>query len=496
MKKIGYLLVLILALVACQPETVEVEVTRVVTETEQVEVTRVVTETVVEEGQEVEVTRVVEVPSDGATISFWSTETQPERAAATQAIIDRFTEQTGIGVELVLTDENALPNLMTAAVAAGTLPDVVFHPLDFTLGWYEQGILDAGAAQTVIDNLGADTFAQGPVNLVMADGQAAAVPTDGWGQLIVYRADLFDEAGLEPPTSYDAIMTAAETLNDPGNNFFGITAATAGGEVFTQQTFEHVALANNCQLVNDAGEITLNTPECVEAVQFFTDLMNYAPAGVQDVASTRATYFAGQAGMIIWSPFILDEMAGLRDNAFPSCPECEANPAFLAEVSGIVPAFSGPSGQPAQYGQISNMGITTNADTAAAQQFVEYWLSDGYLDWLAVAPEGKFPMRQGTADNPTAFIDGWKELETGVDRRAALGTIYSDEVINTLIEGAGSFNRWGFPQGQGTLVSAVYESLPVPRLLRDVLDGTLTAEAAVEEMQFEVEDLQASLTAE
>ena len=88
------LLVLALALVACQPQTVEtvkevvvtrvvtetevvegetVEVTRVVTETEQVEVevtrviTETITETIVEEGEEVEVTRIVEVevPAEG-----------------------------------------------------------------------------------------------------------------------------------------------------------------------------------------------------------------------------------------------------------------------------------------------------------------------------------------------------------------------------------------------------------------------------------------------
>jgi multiple sugar transport system substrate-binding protein len=111
-----------------------------------------------------------------------------------------------------------------------------------------------------------------------------------------------------------------------------------------------------------------------------------------------------------------------------------------------------------------------------------------------VSPEGKFPMRLGTPDDPTAFIEGWKELETGVDRKATLGSFYGDEVINTLIEGAGSFDRWGFPQGQGPLVTAVYESLPVPRALRDVLDDTLTPAQAVEEMQTEVEDLQESLS--
>ncbi len=489
-----------IVLAACQAEPIEV--TRIITEIEtiteqvveevEVQVTRlvegqIVTETVVE-------TRVVEVQVAGDSISFWSTETQPARAAITQEIIDRFTEETGITVNLVLTDEDALPNLMIAAVAAGTLPDVVFHPIDFTLGWYQQGILDASAATAVVDALGRDTFAEGPLGLVSTPEGEAAVPSDGWGQVIIYRADLFEAAGLEPPTSYDNILAAAQALHDPANDFYGITAATDGGAVFTQQTFEHIALANNCQLVNDAGEVTLDSPACVEAIAFFNDLMNnYSIPGVQDVVSTRATYFAGQAAMIIWSPFILDEMAGLRDNAFPSCDECADNPAYLAENSGIVPAFSGPSGSPAQYGQISYMGITTNADVAAATQFLQYWYNDGYLDWLSTSVEGKFPMRQGTPDSPTAFIDGWKELETGVDRKATLGSIYSDDVINTLIAGAGSFDRWGFPQGQGPLVSSVYEALPVTRLLRDVLDGNLTPEDAAAEMQLEVEELQADL---
>ncbi len=483
--------VMALLLAACQPAAVPtperiVETVIVQQEGETIVETVIVTQ---------EVEREVQVA--GKTITFWSTEIQPERAAKTQGIISRFSEQSGIGVELVLTDEDALPSLLTAAVAAGTLPDVIFHPLDFTLGWYQQDILDSDAATAVIESLGQDTFAQGPLDMVNVGSGYAAVPTDGWGQLIVYRADWFDAAGLEPPTTYENIMTAAMTLNDPANNIFGITAATDGGAVFTQQTFEHFALANGCQLVDASAAITLNTPECLEAVTFFDDLLsNYSAAGVQDVVTTRATYFAGQAAMIVWSPFILDEMAGLRDNAFPSCPECADDPAYLAKNSGIVPAFSGPSGEPAQYGQISYMGITTNADVEAAQQFLEFWFNDGYLDWLAVSVEGKFPMRRGTTENPTLFLDGWKELETGVDRKATLGSIYSEDVINTLIEGASSFDRWGFPQGQGPLVTALYESLTVPRLLRDTLDNTLTPQQAVEEMQVEVETILADITAE
>jgi multiple sugar transport system substrate-binding protein len=123
---------------------------------------------------------------------------------------------------------------------------------------------------------------------------------------------------------------------------------------------------------------------------------------------------------------------------------------------------------------------------------VKFWLSEGYLDWLAVAPEGKFPMRRGTPDNPTQFIEGWSTLPAGVDRKAPLGDFYSQEVINTIAEGAAGFDRWGFPQGQGLLVSGVYQDLIVPRTIADILSGALTAEEAAEEIQLGVEDIQAA----
>ncbi len=89
-----------------------------------------------------------------------------------------------------------------------------------------------------------------------------AVPSDGWGQLLIYRKDLFDKAGLSAPGSLEDIRRAAQRLNTPGRA--GITLAP-GRDTFTAQSFEYVALAAGCQLGDDAGEASLDSPACVQA---------------------------------------------------------------------------------------------------------------------------------------------------------------------------------------------------------------------------------------
>jgi multiple sugar transport system substrate-binding protein len=51
--------------------------------------------------------------------------------------------------------ESDLGTRATAAFAAGDLPDVIYHTLQYALPWAEAGILDADAATDVIEALGA-----------------------------------------------------------------------------------------------------------------------------------------------------------------------------------------------------------------------------------------------------------------------------------------------------------------------------------------------------
>jgi multiple sugar transport system substrate-binding protein len=428
----------------------------------------------------------------GETLTVWNNEFQPDRMAATQEILDDFTKQTGIKTKLVAVPEDQLATLMTNAAAAGELPDVVLGtPLDQSVQYAQEEIFDSEAAQEVVDKLGADTFSKKALDLVSKDGVATGVPSDGWGQLLIYRKDLFDKAGLDAPQSLDDVMAAAQKLN--GDGVAGITLATKAGDGFTSETFEHVALAEGCQLVDDSGNVTLDSPECVNALKWYGDIASqYSVAGAQDVDSTRGTYFAGRAAMMFWSPFLLDGMAGLRNDTKPTCKECKKDPAYLAKNSGLVGPISGSGGTPSQFGVVSTVNISVDAPTEDAQKLAEFMLSDGYVRWLGLSPQGKYPVRAGDSEDPKKFQTAWAELESGVDTKAPLSKFYSEDSIQSLADGVENFQRWGFTQGQGALVGALRGEQPVATAVADVIGGKDPAEAA-KELQSKVEEIKSGL---
>jgi multiple sugar transport system substrate-binding protein len=427
-------------------------------------------------------------------LEVWTLENLPDRLAAQEEIAKAFTKESGIEVKLTGIDEDQFNQLLTSSAAAGKLPDVVGAlPLSGVQALATNELNDPDAAAAVIEELGADTFSDRALELTRDGDTQLAVPSDGWAQLLLYRKDLFDAQGLAAPETYDDILAAAKALDSP--DMAGFTGANVANDAFTEQTFEQFALGNNCQLVNKDGDVQLDSDECVAAFDFYNDLMtNYSPSGAQDVDTTRAAYFAGQAAMVVWSSFILDEMAGLRNDAKPTCPQCTKDPAFLAKNSGVVTAISGPDGEGgAQFGEIVSWAITANAQADAATKFVTYMMDEGYEDWIGFSPEGKVPTRKGTADEPTKFIDTWSTLPAGVDTKAPLSDFYSADVLDALRTSPDTFSPWGISQGQGALVGASLGELPVPQAIAAMTGGELSPEEAAKQAQDAVQEIADSL---
>ena len=403
------------------------------------------------------VTAMVAGVAQADTIRFWTTENQPERLAKQQAMADDFNKLSGHTVEVIPVEEKDLGTRTTAAFAAGDLPDVIYHTLQYVLPWAEAGILDVEANDDVVDALQTNTFAPGAIAMAQFDGMTAAVPVDGWTQMVVYRKDLFDAAGLAAPTSYAAIEAAVDALHNP---------------------------------VSADGFAPFDVAATTEVLDFYKKISKASPPGELFWKQSREMYFAGQAAMIIWSPFILDELAGLRDSAPPTIND-DPTSTELASKTGIVTTFGGPSNASgAAWADIRYFGITSDANTDVAAEFVTYSMKDGYPSTLSIAPEGKFPVRRGEPTDTARYIKAWSKLPVGVDRKAPLSELYAPEMINRIVGGLETADRWGVKEGQLSLASKIINSQAINRIVRQYIDDEIVAADAVAKMNAELASIE------
>jgi multiple sugar transport system substrate-binding protein len=274
------------------------------------------------------------------------------------------------------------------------------------------------------------------------------------------------------------VLAAVEALHNPPE-MYGFVAATKVDENFMSQVLEHVFLANGVSPVGPDGFQPLDEAATIEVLEFYRSIAEASPPGELYWDQSRTLYFSGNAAMIIWSPFILDELAGLRDSAPPTIND-DPTSRDLAAATGIVTNFSGPSNPDgAAWADVRYFGITTDASTDVAMEFVEFSMSDGYTETLAIAPEGKFPVRNGTADNPTEYAEAWATLDVGVDRRAPLGDLYAQEMIDEIVGGLDVAQRWGVADGQLALASRMINTQAINRIVRQFIDGDVDGPAAV-----------------
>ncbi|WP_328795443.1 ABC transporter substrate-binding protein [Jannaschia marina] len=326
-----------------------------------------------------------------------------------------------------------------------------------------------------------ESFAEDPVRMAMSDGEIVSVPSDGWTQLIVYRADLFEEMNLEAPTSFDAMKVAMEKLHNPPE-MYGFVAATKIDEGYMMQLIEHLSLATGYSPINADGSINEDTTNLVQLLELYKAMVENSPEGDLYWSQSRELYLDGKAAMVIWSPSILDELGGLRDSA-PVTISDDPTTKELAQATGFSTVISGPGNSDgAAYADVRYLGITADANTSVAQEWVKFVVSEGYGDWLSQAPEGKFPVRRGTEAGDTSYEAVWAALDVGVDRKAPLSDIYPQQVIDDIVAGLSVGDRWGVADGQLVNASTIVNSQIMSRVIREMTDGELTVEEAADKI--------------
>jgi multiple sugar transport system substrate-binding protein len=130
----------------------------------------------------------------------------------------------------------------------------------------------------------------------------------GGSVLLYYRKDLFAKAGLRPPTSWGAYLSAAKKLNTGGVAGNSMVAKSGDASMFLCDWYTRfinmggVLMSGSPQTKNFTPRLT--SPAAVAALQHMVECVKYASPGVlsYDFTVSANAFSAGQtAMMMLWS---------------------------------------------------------------------------------------------------------------------------------------------------------------------------------------------------
>ena len=131
------------------------------------------------------------------------------------------------------------------------------------------------------------------------EGKQIAVPNQSNVQILYYRKDLFDAAGLKPPKTLDEMEAAAKKLHNPPA-VYGFVSR--GRKSQAPYSWTHWLYANGGSWLTPDGKPGINTPAAIAATQQYARLLrNYSDPGVTDNGpiEVQTQFLQGRSAMIL-----------------------------------------------------------------------------------------------------------------------------------------------------------------------------------------------------
>jgi multiple sugar transport system substrate-binding protein len=223
----------------------------------------------------------------------------------TDFIVERvpdFKEQTGIDVEIVTFGEQQLREKTVQDLSTGAgqydviAVDSVFVPEFAENGWLFP--LD----DLVTEEYNIDDLPESVRGLLSRDGSLYGVPIYAEITQLLYRKDLFEEAGLEPPTTFEELETVAAYFTENVEGVDGLAMRGLRGNGMNVYIWSEWLRSYGGEYLNENSEPIFNNEAGVAATENYASLLqNYGPEGVASFAwdDVQTAFATGQVAMVI-----------------------------------------------------------------------------------------------------------------------------------------------------------------------------------------------------
>ena len=238
-------------------------------------------------------------------------------------VIDRFNEEYDgkYHVTPITTNLEEYDGKLNALIAAGQTPDVYICNPGPNMDVY----VNAGAAADltdILENQEADwyaSFTDGIFERMTYDGKIMAVPTNFAAACVYYNTEMFADAGVEVPTTYDELIAACQKLQDAGYTPISCSAGTAwclsmiAGYLCDRQGVDLAAIADHTANWTDEN--------CIEAGTKLKDLSQYFQATAAGDSNDQATaaFYNGEAAMLVQGSWAIAQINGNNPDFESKC---------------------------------------------------------------------------------------------------------------------------------------------------------------------------------
>ncbi|HYQ73957.1 sugar ABC transporter substrate-binding protein [Cellulomonas sp.] len=298
-----------------------------------------------------------------------------DEKAAYQAAIDKFTEDTGVEVQMTVTDADQYATKLQAAVSGNKVPDVFYIEQANLQSYVASGVLlditdqveEAGVDLDNIWEYGVDSYRFDGTLQGTPEGRLYGLPKDVGPFAFGYNKTMLEAAGIplpdpDVPLSLDEFRDIAKQLTTDTDGDGAVDQWGTGLNV--QWNLQSMVWSNGGDWTNeDRTEVTVDTPEFAEALQYFADLTTVD--GVTPNASEAATldtyqrWMAGEIGFFPVGPW---DVSVYNDLDFEY---------------DLIPWPAGSTGESATWVGSLGIGVSATSDNPdAAVQLATYLSAD------------------------------------------------------------------------------------------------------------------------
>ncbi|MDB5054084.1 MAG: sugar transporter substrate-binding protein [Bacilli bacterium] len=208
---------------------------------------------------------------------------------ALKPLLPDFEAATGMKVNIQSYFEDQLTQKLTVEFTSGSVtPDVfMYRPLQEGKLFYKNGWVQPLDDFTKKDaSYDFNDFSKSAIGTTTVDGKLAGIPIITEQEILYYRKDLLQKAGIAVPKTLDELVAAVKKLHDPKNEMYGFVARGQRSPLVTQvSSFLYSEGGDFTQ----GDKATINTPEAIKAFTTYgTLLKDYAPPGVLNMSWPQA----------------------------------------------------------------------------------------------------------------------------------------------------------------------------------------------------------------